>query len=90
MYNMCVQAGGIIAANIYRADDAPHYRRGNTVLLCVVGFNICAYAITKCYYVWRNQSREKQWRRMSEDERLDYLATTGDAGNKRLDFRFAS
>ncbi len=47
------------------------------------------YILTKIYYVWRNSSRDKIWNAMSEDERLDYLATTKDEGNKRLDFRFA-
>ena len=90
MYNMCVQAGGIIAANVYQEDDAPRYTRGNTFLLTAVGLNIVIYLSTKAYYVQRNRHREKIWNRMSEDERLEYLATSSDAGNKRLDFRFTS
>ena len=82
--------GGVIASNIYREDDAPQYKRGNSVLLSIVGLNITLYALTKVYYVSRNRYRESVWNRMPEDERVQYLATTHDAGNKRLDFRFAS
>ncbi|KAK0655033.1 major facilitator superfamily domain-containing protein [Cercophora newfieldiana] len=90
MYNMCVQAGSIIASNVYREDDAPEYHRGNSVLLAAVAFNIVLYFSTKAYYVFRNRQRERIWDRMTEAERYKYLATTDDAGNKRLDFRFAS
>lgn len=86
---MFVQASGIIASNIYRADDAPRYKRGNGVLLGLVITNITVYISTKLYYVWRNSSRAKVWDKMSEEQRIGYLATTSDEGNKRLDFRFA-
>ncbi|KAK3372658.1 major facilitator superfamily domain-containing protein [Podospora didyma] len=90
MYNMCVQGGSIIASNIYREDDAPQYRRGNTVLLYIVGFNTVLYLSTKAYYTYRNRQRERKWDGMSEHERIKYISTTTDSGNKRLDFRFAS
>ena len=86
---MAVQAGGIIASNIYRADDAPRYKRGDRVLLSLCVANIAIYILTKIYYVWRNHSRSKKWNAMTEDARVEYLATTTDEGNKRLDFRFA-
>jgi hypothetical protein len=89
LYNMFVQASGIIASNIYRADDAPRYKRGDRVLVGLVVLNIIVYLLTKVYYVWRNKSRSKKWDAMTEDERVHYLATTKDEGNKRLDFRFA-
>jgi hypothetical protein len=89
LYNMFVQAGGIIASNIYRADDAPRYKRGDRVLVGIVVLNIFIYLFTKVYYVLRNKSRDKKWNAMTEDERVHYLATTTDEGNKRLDFRFA-
>lgn len=86
---MMVQAGGITASNIYRADDAPRYKRGDRALVAIVVLNIVVYLLTKVYYVWRNKSRDKKWDAMTEDERLHYLATMKDEGNKRWDFRFA-
>ncbi|KAK4061891.1 hypothetical protein Trihar35433_9491 [Trichoderma harzianum] len=87
-YNMFVQAGGIVSANIYVASDAPRYVKGNRALLGITCMNIVIYILTKLYYVWRNQSRAKKWEAMTEEQRLNYLATTTDEGNKRLDFRF--
>ncbi|PKK54984.1 hypothetical protein CI102_364 [Trichoderma harzianum] len=87
-YNMFVQAGGIVSANIYVASDAPRYVHGNRALLGITCMNIVIYILTKLYYVWRNQSRAKKWEAMTEEQRLNYLATTTDEGNKRLDFRF--
>ncbi|KAI1646941.1 MFS general substrate transporter [Daldinia loculata] len=88
-YNMFCQAGGIIASNIYRADDAPLYRRGNRQLIAILAGNIGIYFLTKVYYVLRNRYRDKKWNAMTAEERLEYLSTTTDEGNKRLDFRFA-
>ncbi|KAH8689931.1 major facilitator superfamily domain-containing protein [Talaromyces proteolyticus] len=90
VYNMSVQAGGIIASNIYRADDAPRYKRGDRVLVILVCVNIVIYLLTKVYYVWRNKSRDGKWDAMSETEKLRYLETTKDEGSRRLDFRFAN
>jgi hypothetical protein len=89
LYNMFVQVGGIIHANIYRADDKPHYRRGNRVLVGINVANIFIYILTKLYYIWRNKQKEKQWSALSKDEQINYLETTKDSGSKRLDFRFA-
>ncbi|KAM7213181.1 MFS general substrate transporter [Rhypophila decipiens] len=87
-YNMFVQAGGVISSNIYREDDKPRYKRGNRQLLAVLCMNIVIYLLVKVYYVSRNKQRDKKWDAMTEEQRLEYLATTTDKGNKRLDFRF--
>ncbi|KAB8250433.1 major facilitator superfamily domain-containing protein [Aspergillus flavus] len=89
MYNMCTQLSGIIASNVYQDWDAPRYVQGNRVLLALVCTNIAVYALTKIYYILRNRHRDRKWTGMTEEQRIDYIATTKDTGNKRLDFRFA-
>ena len=88
-YNMCCQISSIIGSNVYRADDAPYYYRGNKVLLGVVALNITMYTLTKFYYVYKNKRREQIWSAMSPEEQQAYLDGTKKKGNKRLDFRFA-
>ncbi|KAF9872322.1 phthalate transporter [Colletotrichum karsti] len=88
-YNMFVQTSGIISSNIYRSDDAPLYKRGNRALLGIVCMNLVLYPLVKSYYVFRNKRRDRIWNGMSEEQRLAYLSTTKDEGNKRLDFRFS-
>ncbi|KIW81694.1 hypothetical protein Z517_04720 [Fonsecaea pedrosoi CBS 271.37] len=90
LYNMGCQTSGIIASNIYREDDRPRYRRGNRVLVSLCAVNIGIYIFAKVYYVVRNKRRDRIWNAMTEEQRAEYLATTTDKGNKRLDFRFAS
>jgi hypothetical protein len=88
-YNMMVQLGNIVSSNIYRADDAPYYRRGNKMLVGIACLNLVLYAIAKGYYVLKNKKRARIWNNWTEEERKEYLATTKDRGNKRLDFQFA-
>ncbi|KAG6914928.1 hypothetical protein DXG01_014392 [Tephrocybe rancida] len=68
VYNMFVQASSIIAAQVYRKDDAPMYRRGNAVLIGICCFNIAImYPSIKLYYVWRNKQRAKIWDAMTSE-----------------------
>ncbi|GIZ40081.1 hypothetical protein CKM354_000343500 [Cercospora kikuchii] len=89
LYNMMVQTSNIIGNNIYRTPDAPQYYTGNKVLLAIVAYNICLFLFTKVFYVVVNQRRAKIWDAMTREEKENYLSTTKDEGNKRLDFRFA-
>ncbi|RAK72439.1 putative MFS transporter [Aspergillus fijiensis CBS 313.89] len=89
IYNMSVQLSAIISSNIYTDGDAPRYIVGNRVLLILVGVNIILYIATKAYYMLRNHERDRRWNLMTEEQKLDYVATTKDDGNKRMDFRFA-
>ncbi|KAM0411430.1 hypothetical protein ACHAPD_009642 [Fusarium lateritium] len=88
LYNMSVQLGVIIGSNIYRQDDLPLYRTGNSVLLGLLGWNMCVYLGTFLYYRWRNVSRDELWHSLSEDEQLEKIQEESGEGNKRLDFRF--
>ncbi|KAJ5463727.1 hypothetical protein N7475_008671 [Penicillium sp. IBT 31633x] len=89
VYNMLAQVGGIISSNIYRSDDQPFYRKGNKILLAILGWNVVMTIFVKFYYIRKNKSRERIWNAMSPEQKHDYLRTTKDEGNKRLDFRFA-
>lgn len=86
---MSVQAGNVYASYIYREDDKPVYRRGNTTLLFINLFSILIFLLTKIYYVWRNKQKESIWNALSEEEQVQYRKTTKIQGSRRLDFRFA-
>ena len=62
--------------------------RGNTVLVSIAAYNVFLYLAVKQYYIWRNKSKDKEWKKLSPAEQLSYLETTKVEGNKRLDFRF--
>ncbi|OUM54231.1 hypothetical protein BVG19_g3590 [[Candida] boidinii] len=90
LYNMFVQAGSIIASNIYRPDDAPLYHRGNSTLFALACAMFPILLLTRGFYVYINRKREKKWQSMSEEEKEDYIKNTTDEGSFRLDFRFAT
>ncbi|KAL2847219.1 major facilitator superfamily domain-containing protein [Aspergillus pseudoustus] len=89
VYNMSVQMGNVIGNNVFRADDAPTYKRGFSVLLGLNLLGIGLFLATKVYYIKRNQYRDRVWARMTEEQREDYMKNSPDTGSKRLDFRFA-
>lgn len=85
-----MQLSSVMAANVYHQDDAPRYCRGNAVLISISCVNLLVlYPGTKLYYLWRNKQRNRIWNTMTTEEQAQYLATTKDVGNRRLDFRFA-
>lgn len=88
VYNIFVQLGSIISSQIYRNDDKPLYHRGNLVLFVLSILGIPAFLGTKYLFRRLNRQRTVIWNGMTKEERLNYLVTTKDKGNKRLDFRF--
>ncbi|KAJ9652639.1 hypothetical protein H2198_008119 [Neophaeococcomyces mojaviensis] len=90
-YNVIVQVGSLIGSQIYRADDAPYYHRGNKVLIsfCVVA--LVALVAQSQWLKVLNKRKEQVWNKMTEAEKAQYQADTKAReldGNKRLDFRF--
>ncbi|TVY44236.1 putative transporter [Lachnellula occidentalis] len=90
IYNIMIQLSGIASSNIYREDDKPLYHRGNKQLIAINVACIAANAAAKVYYTYRNKSNRAKWTAMTKSEQQDYLDTTKDQGNKRLDFVFTS
>ncbi|TBU29889.1 MFS general substrate transporter [Dichomitus squalens] len=89
IYNMFVQAGGIVAANIYRDDDKPLYKRGNRVLISIAVLNLVLYGLTWLFYRGINKRRDRIWNEWTAKEQHEYLETTKDEGNAKMNFRFA-
>lgn len=89
LYNMFVQVGGIVGANIYRADDKPKYHRGNQQLIILYFVLVLMLGLTKLFYFLINKRRSAKWNAMSKEEQQNYRDTNKDSGSKRLDFRLA-
>ncbi len=86
---MSVQASSIGSAYIYREDDKPLYRRGNSTLLAVNLLSICIFLSTRLYYVWRNKQKMAAWNALTEEQQIEYRRTTKLQGSRRMDFVFA-
>lgn len=85
---MFLQADNLIASNVYQPSDKPYYPRGNRALAGIASATIVLYYTTRRWYIYRNNKRAQIWDDWSTAEKEDYLRTTTDRGNKRLDFRF--
>lgn len=88
IYNIGVQCGSISASNVYRAGDAPFYRNGNSILIAVAVLVVFLTISARWLYKRENFRRENVWSAMTEEEREEYLVTTTDKGNRKLNFRF--
>ncbi|EMD30968.1 hypothetical protein CERSUDRAFT_120233 [Gelatoporia subvermispora B] len=89
MYNMFVQTGSIVSSYVYRANDAPLYKRGNRALIGITVLNIVLYLFTYFFYREINTRRDSIWKSWSPQEQKRYLDTTTDKGSKKINFRFA-
>lgn len=68
-----VQLGGVISANMYQADDAPLYHRGNTNLIIINFLIIGLFIVTKVYYIMRNKWKANKWASLTEEVCLSSL-----------------
>lgn len=88
MSNIGMQLANIVGQNVYRADDAPLYFRGNSALIGICCLNVVLFLLCKFYYVARKKYKKGKWDAMSDSEKEQYLSKHGDDGNKRLDYLF--
>lgn len=90
-YNVIVQIGSLVGSQIYRADDAPYYHRGNKVLISFCAAALAILLGQNQFLKLLNRRKERVWDSMSEADKAQYLADTKarqSEGNKRLDFKF--
>ncbi|ODO03003.1 hypothetical protein I350_05847 [Cryptococcus amylolentus CBS 6273] len=88
LYNMFVQSASLISSNVYQPPDAPYYHKGNKVLAGITGVAIFNFWAAKAWYIYRNKQKAKVWDTYTAEEKGEYMKSTSDKGNKRLDFRF--
>jgi hypothetical protein len=86
---MSVQLGAVCYNFIYVDSDKPYYHKGNTKLMAINLASICVFLLAKVYYVFRNKQKDREWEKLTEVERIEYIRHSPDKGCKRLDFRFA-
>ena len=63
--NSLANCGGVIAGQIYRADDAPYYIHGHVACLAFQGGAVICAIILKFVFIQANKKREK----MTQEER---------------------
>jgi hypothetical protein len=90
MYNITIQLSGIASSNIYRKDDKSLYKRGNGQLIAINIASIASYILAKVYYTYRNKQKRTAWGATTKEQQAEYLKTTKDQGNKRLNSLFES
>jgi hypothetical protein len=91
-YNVIVQVGSLIGSQLYRADDAPYYHRGNSVLLAICVFTLVVIIIQRELLRHLNRKKDMTWRSMTVEQQAAYqndIPAREKDGNKRLDFRFS-
>jgi predicted MFS family arabinose efflux permease len=90
-YNVIVQVGSLVGSQIYRAYDAPYYKRGNKVLVSICALALAAFVVQRQVLVYLNKKKEEKWAAMTPAERQAYqndVQLREKEGNRRLDFRF--
>ncbi|KAF7719091.1 Uncharacterized protein PECH_000277 [Penicillium ucsense] len=91
-YNVIVQVGSLIGSQIYRAEDAPYYHRGNAVLVALCALSLVIVFAQREFLRHLNRRKVTAWNAMTLDEQAAYqsdVTAREEDGNKRLDFRFS-
>ncbi|EIW53164.1 MFS general substrate transporter [Trametes versicolor FP-101664 SS1] len=90
MQVMFANAGGAIASNIYRVQDAPHYLLGHAVELGFVGMGLTLLPIMVFTYMRANAQRDAAQRDMeARGVKIEYSTEElRKMGNQAPDFRF--
>ncbi|KAK9447842.1 major facilitator superfamily domain-containing protein [Limtongia smithiae] len=86
IYNIFVQAGNILAANVYRESDAPVYHRGNGVLIGINVISMIIIVFIRQFFTRENKRRAKEWAQLDEVEREEYIQASKALGNRQLNF----
>ncbi|KAJ7821225.1 MFS general substrate transporter [Mycena olivaceomarginata] len=78
------------ASQIYQADDAPYFKRGNSINIAFAGFTTILWVVQKYYYRHLNKKKEREYAALNEQERLEEDSKTEEKGNRSLTFRYTT
>ncbi|KAL5478949.1 hypothetical protein ACEPAI_2236 [Sanghuangporus weigelae] len=81
---------GTWASQIYQDDDAPDFKRGNTINIVFSGVAVLLFVFTKWYYAHLNARNARLWAAMSEEERRREELEAEKKGNRSVTFRFTT
>ncbi|TYJ55196.1 hypothetical protein B9479_004130 [Cryptococcus floricola] len=90
VYIGCSNLGGVYGSQVFRASDAPLYRRAWAATVSLGAIWLAFTLLQIIQYEWSNRVKEREWNKLSEEEQEAYKATTSnDPISKRLDERYA-
>ncbi|PBK68434.1 MFS general substrate transporter [Armillaria solidipes] len=81
---------GVWGSQIYQSDDAPDYKRGNTINICFAGVAVILWFVQKYYYGYRNSQNATLYAELSEQEKAEENDRAEERGNQGPTFRFTT
>jgi len=78
------------ASQIYQADDAPYFKRGNSINIAFAGFTTIMWVVQKYYYRHLNRKNERAYAALSEQEKSEEDSQAEKKGNRSLRFRYTT
>lgn len=81
---------GVWGSQIYRADDAPDFKRGNLTNIMFAGTAVVLWIVQKYMYRYRNAVRARKLEVMTEAERREEKDRKEEKGNDSVIFKFTT
>ncbi|THG98855.1 hypothetical protein EW145_g7359 [Phellinidium pouzarii] len=81
---------GTWGSQIYKADDSPNFRRGNTINIVFAGTATVLWVVQKYYYKYRNARNAKRFAALSDAEREREELEMEQKGNRSVTFHFTT
>ncbi|TFK68769.1 MFS general substrate transporter [Pluteus cervinus] len=81
---------GTWGSQIYRADDAPDFKRGNLINIAIAGTTFILWIIQKLYYQYCNARNAERFTALTEEEKEREENLKDQKGNRSLTYRFTT
>jgi len=78
------------ASQIYQADDAPYFKRGNSINIAFAGFTTILWVVQKYYYRRLNASNARKYAALTEQEKREEDSQADKKGNRSLTFKYTT